>query len=142
MEAGKLELEAAPFSIREVVEDVVETLAERAHSKNLELMCDIPKKLRTEVVGDAKRLRQILINLVGNAVKFTERGEVRVAVHCSPDDLLNSSVTFEVTDTGIGIRSEKLRDHFRVFCAGRSVHHPPVRRDPGWAWPFPNNSSN
>ena len=115
MEVGKLDLEATAFSIRDVAEDVVETLAERAHSKGLELMCDIPKKLSTLVLGDAKRLRQVLINLVGNAVKFTERGEVRVVVTCSSDDLLNSAVTFEVIDTGIGIRPENCATIFESF---------------------------
>jgi len=115
MEVGKLQLETTAFSIREVAEDVVETLAERAHSKGLELMCDIPKKLSTTVLGDAKRLRQVLINLVGNAVKFTERGEVRVAVTCSTDDLLNSAITFEVIDTGIGIRPENCATIFESF---------------------------
>jgi CheY-like chemotaxis protein/nitrogen-specific signal transduction histidine kinase len=115
MEVGKLELETTAFSIRDVAEDVVETLAERAHSKGLELMCDIPRKLSAAVLGDAKRLRQVLINLVGNAVKFTERGEVRVAVTCSSNDLLNSTVTFEVIDTGIGIRPENCATIFESF---------------------------
>jgi two-component system, sensor histidine kinase and response regulator len=115
MEVGKLELETTAFSIRDVAEDVVETLAERAHSKGLELMCDISKKVGTSVLGDAKRLRQVLINLVGNAVKFTERGEVRVAVTCSANDLLNSTITFEVVDTGIGIRPENCAAIFDSF---------------------------
>jgi signal transduction histidine kinase/CheY-like chemotaxis protein len=115
MEVGKLELEVSAFSIRDVAEDVVETLAERAHSKGLELMCDISKKVGTSVLGDAKRLRQVLINLVGNAVKFTERGEVRVGVNCSSDDLLNAAITFEVVDTGIGIRPENCATVFESF---------------------------
>ena len=115
MEVGKLKLELTPFDIREVAEDVVETLAERAHSKGLELMCDISNQKGTAVLGDAKRLRQILLNLVGNAVKFTERGEVRVAVHSTPNDLLNPAMTFEVTDTGIGIRPENCATIFESF---------------------------
>ncbi|HEV2700412.1 MAG TPA: response regulator [Steroidobacteraceae bacterium] len=115
MEVGKLELETSAFSIRDVAEEAVETLAERAHSKGLELMCDISGKVGTSVLGDAKRLRQVLINLVGNAVKFTERGEVRVAVNCSPDDLLNCAVSFEVIDTGIGIRRENCSTIFESF---------------------------
>jgi two-component system, sensor histidine kinase and response regulator len=115
MEVGKLALEMTPFNIRDVAEDVVETLAERAHSKGLELMCDIPGQQGTAVLGDPKRLRQILLNLVGNAVKFTERGEVRVAVHSRPNDLLNPALTFEVTDTGIGIRPENCANIFESF---------------------------
>jgi two-component system, sensor histidine kinase and response regulator len=115
MEVGKLELEVTPFNIRDVAEDVVETLAERAHSKGLELMCDIPNQQSTVVLGDAKRLRQILLNLVGNAVKFTERGEVRIAIHSTPNDLLNPAMTFEVTDTGIGIRPDNCATIFESF---------------------------
>ncbi|HTV79941.1 MAG TPA: response regulator, partial [Steroidobacteraceae bacterium] len=115
MEVGKLELEVVPFNIRDVVEDVIETLAERAHSKGLELMCDIPDPKGTAVLGDAKRLRQVLINLVGNAVKFTERGEVRVVVQFKPHDLLNPGISFEVIDTGIGIRAENCSTIFESF---------------------------
>ncbi|HTC44935.1 MAG TPA: response regulator [Steroidobacteraceae bacterium] len=115
MEVGKLELESTAFSIRDVAEDVVETLAERAQSKGLELMCDIGERVPTAVLGDAKRLRQILLNLVGNAVKFTQHGEVRVAVTRSTNDLLNSALTFEVTDTGIGIRPENRATIFDSF---------------------------
>ena len=115
MEVGKLELESTAFNIRDVAEEVVETLAERAHSKGLELMCDIPQTLVTAVLGDPKRLRQILINLVGNAVKFTERGEVRVSVRTSPNDLLDPSLTFEIADTGIGIRPENCATIFESF---------------------------
>jgi CheY-like chemotaxis protein len=115
MEVGKLELESTAFNIRDVAEEVVETLAERAHSKGLELMCDISQKVGTAVLGDAKRLRQVLINLVGNAVKFTERGEVRVVVSCSANDMLNSAITFEVVDTGIGIRPENCATIFDSF---------------------------
>ncbi len=118
MEVGKLELESVPFNIRDVLEDVVDTLAERAHSKGLELMCDIPRNLATAVLGDAKRLRQILINLTGNAVKFTERGEVRLSVRSSANPLLDPAITFEVLDTGIGIRPENLRHDFRIVRAG------------------------
>jgi two-component system, sensor histidine kinase and response regulator len=115
MEVGKLELESTAFNIRDVAEEVVETLAERAHSKGLELMCDIPQTLATAVLGDPKRLRQILINLVGNAVKFTEHGEVRVSVRSSPNDLLDPSLTFEIADTGIGIRPENSATIFESF---------------------------
>ena len=114
MEVGKLELLSTPFNVRDVVEDVVETLAERAHSKGLELMCEIPDPQGVAVLGDAKRLRQVLLNLVGNAVKFTERGEVRVAVRAS-HDLLNPALIFEVHDTGIGIRPENCANIFESF---------------------------
>ncbi len=115
IEAGKLELDEAPFSLREAVEDALEVLAERAHGKGLELICDIPVELDVGVRGDAQRLRQVVINLVSNAVKFTEHGEVKVAVRRPGSHLLNSPFLFEVTDTGIGIKPENCATIFESF---------------------------
>jgi two-component system, sensor histidine kinase and response regulator len=116
IEAGKLELDIAPFSLRDVIEDAVDILAEKAHSKGLELLCDIPAEVETAVFGDGQRLRQIIINLVGNAVKFTERGEVRVTVRHTALDRHRSSFRFEVLDTGIGIRPESCATIFDSFA--------------------------
>jgi signal transduction histidine kinase/CheY-like chemotaxis protein len=116
IEAGKLELNVAAFSLRDIVEDAVDILAERAHRKGLELICDIPAQIETSVRGDAQRLRQVVINLVSNAVKFTERGEVRIAVRHSGSDLFNSSFEFEVQDTGVGIRPENCGSIFESFA--------------------------
>jgi two-component system sensor histidine kinase/response regulator len=116
IEAGKLELHMAPFCVRAIVEDAVDILAERAHSKGLELICDIPADLDTQVLGDGQRLRQIVINLVSNAVKFTERGEIRIAVRQSSAELINSAFRFEVTDTGIGIKPENCVSIFESFA--------------------------
>jgi two-component system, sensor histidine kinase and response regulator len=115
IESGKLQLETAPFNLRDIVEDAVEMLAEHAHAKGLELICDIPVDLNSAVRGDAQRLRQIIINLVGNAVKFTERGEVMVAVRRPGSDLISSPYLFEVTDTGIGIKPENCASIFESF---------------------------
>ncbi|MGA2024500.1 MAG: response regulator [Steroidobacteraceae bacterium] len=116
IEAGKLELEKAPFCLRDIVEDAVDILAERAHSKGLELICAIPAELDTTVCGDGPRLRQVIINLISNAVKFTERGEITVHVRHEPADLLNSSFHFEVCDTGIGIKPENCETIFESFA--------------------------
>ena len=116
IEAGKLELHMAPFCVRDIVEDAVDILAERAHAKGLELICDIPADLDTQVLGDGQRLRQIVINLVSNAVKFTERGEIRIAVRQSSAELLNSAFRFEITDTGIGIKPESCAAIFESFA--------------------------
>ena len=116
IEAGKLELHTAPFCVRDIVEDAVDILAERAHSKGLELICDIPADLDTHVLGDGQRLRQVVINLVSNAVKFTESGEVRISVRQSSAALLNSEFRFEVTDTGIGIKPESCATIFESFA--------------------------
>ncbi len=116
IEAGKLELDLAPFSLREVVEDAVEILAEKAHGKGLELLCDIPPHVETAVCGDGQRLRQIIINLIGNAVKFTERGEVRIVVRQTGTDRSHSTFRFEVIDTGVGIKPENCATIFESFA--------------------------
>ena len=116
MEAGKLELNLAPFCLRDIVEDAVDTLAERAHNKGLELICDVPAEFDTPVSGDGQRLRQVIINLAGNAVKFTERGEVKVTVRRDGTGLLNPNFRFEVKDTGIGIKPESCGEIFESFA--------------------------
>jgi signal transduction histidine kinase/DNA-binding response OmpR family regulator len=116
IEAGKLELNIAPFSLRDIVEDAVDILAERAHSKGLELICDIPAQIETAVSGDGQRLRQIIINLISNAVKFTDRGEIKITVRHAGSDLLNSSFEFEVKDTGVGIKPENCTNIFESFA--------------------------
>jgi len=104
IEAGKIELEQAPFDLRDLVEEVTETFADVAYGKNLELTCTIPASLPTALVGDAGRLRQIMTNLVGNAIKFTEKGEVGLRVEAVEADAGSAFIAFDVTDTGIGIR--------------------------------------
>jgi signal transduction histidine kinase/DNA-binding response OmpR family regulator len=116
IEAGKLDLDIAPFSLRLVVEDAVEVLAERAHAKGLELLCDIPPDVETAVCGDGQRLRQIIINLVGNAVKFTDRGEVKIVVGQAATDRAHTSFRFEISDTGVGIRPENCATIFDSFA--------------------------
>ena len=115
IEAGKLELDIAPLNLRDTIEDSLELLSEHAHRKGLELLCDIPPKMNTRIKGDANRLRQIVVNLVGNAIKFTESGEVSVRV--VEVDTLPDAVTFriEVTDTGIGIEPENQAVVFAAF---------------------------
>ena len=116
IEAGKLELHSSPFCVRDIVEDAVDIMAERAHSKGLELICDVPADLDTKVLGDGQRLRQVIINLISNAVKFTEAGEVKITVRQDSAELLNSAFRFEVTDTGIGIKAESCAVIFESFA--------------------------
>ncbi len=115
IEAGKLDIDPIPFSVRDTVGDTLKALAARAHAKGLELACDTDPKVPEMALGDAHRLRQILTNLVGNAIKFTERGEVVVRCECrdEPDDAIR--LVFRVTDTGIGIPPAKLRTIFEPF---------------------------
>jgi two-component system, sensor histidine kinase and response regulator len=117
VEAGKLELERVDFGLRETVEETIEIFAGRAHAKNLELACAIELDVPGTVRGDPMRLRQVLINLVGNAIKFTDSGEVIVRVRAVGKDGL---LRFEVIDTGIGI-SEEARTHiFNAFSQADS----------------------
>jgi len=117
IEAGKLELERIDFGLREVVEETIEILAGRAHVKGLEVACVIEAGVPPMVRSDPMRLRQVLINLVGNAIKFTETGEVIVRVKAlDPKGL----VRFEVTDTGIGISTEAQNHIFNAFSQADS----------------------
>jgi two-component system, sensor histidine kinase and response regulator len=116
IEAGKLELHREPFCVRDIVEDAVDILAERAHSKGLELVCDIPAELETHVLGDGQRLRQIIVNLVSNAVKFTDAGEVKLVLRQPGGGVLDNRYRFEVVDTGIGIKPENCAAIFESFA--------------------------
>jgi PAS domain S-box-containing protein len=114
IEAGKLELESVDFNLRTLVEDVFELLAPRAHQKRLELAARLGPEVPAIVRGDPTRLRQVLTNLLGNAIKFTEAGEVVVSVSSGIEGG-GHRITFEVRDTGIGMRPEALAKLFTVF---------------------------
>jgi len=111
IEAGKLETETLDFDLYQSVEDVVQLLAPRAHAKHLEIACRIDERLPHAVRGDPYRLRQVLANLIGNAVKFTENGEVLIDVQPQDDWTLR----FAVHDTGIGISPEVRARLFQAF---------------------------
>jgi PAS domain S-box-containing protein len=111
IEAGKLETESLDFDLFQAVEDVVQLMAPRAHAKQLEIACRLDERLPTAVRGDPYRLRQVLGNLVGNAVKFTERGEVVVDVQKQDEWTLR----FAVHDTGIGIAPQTRARLFKAF---------------------------
>jgi signal transduction histidine kinase/DNA-binding response OmpR family regulator len=111
IESGKIELESIDFDLHEVVEDTASSLAANASSKGLELLVDISRTVSQRVVGDPGRLRQVLSNLIGNAIKFTEHGEIVVRV--SPS--FGGKVRFEVIDSGIGIDKETQDKLFTAF---------------------------
>jgi PAS domain S-box-containing protein len=115
IEAGKLTLDAVPFSVREWVENAVKDLAIRAHAKGLELTCEVDADVHDALVGDPGRLRQVLLNLVSNAVKFTDEGEVDLTVRQVSAIDENVWLQFSVHDTGSGIPSEKLTSIFEAF---------------------------
>ncbi len=115
IEAGKLDLDPVNFHLRDSLDDAIKALALRAHQKGLELACHVLPDVPDDLIGDPGRLRQIIINLIGNAIKFTSDGEivVRVAVHSQ--DLEDTLLHFTVTDTGMGIPLDKQQVIFEAF---------------------------
>ena len=116
IEAGKLTFEMLDFDIRQVVESTIEILAERAQSKNIELVSLIHAGVPPDLCGDAGRLRQVLLNLLSNAVKFTERGEVALYVRTENVSPGSVQLLFEVVDTGIGLSEEAQARVFQPFA--------------------------
>ncbi|HJT31847.1 MAG TPA: PAS domain-containing protein [Pirellulales bacterium] len=120
IEAGKLDLDSMPFALRDSLGDTMKTLAVRAHKKGLEVACQVLADVPDGLVGDAVRLRQIVVNLVGNAIKFTEAGEVVMRVELTPsavgpDEAAGVMLHFVVRDTGIGIERDKQEAIFAPF---------------------------
>jgi len=120
IEAGRFELESLDFNLHKTVEDIIELFAERAHSKDLELSCRMAPSVPVAVRGDPTRLRQVIANLVGNAVKFTAHGEIVVDVELDKaagefSGTAGSGIRFSVRDTGIGIKEEILPQLFQAF---------------------------
>jgi len=115
VESGKLELERVDLNIRDTVEDVARLLSIQAHAKGLEVTVQIDPKLPDWVKGDAGRIRQILLNLAGNAVKFTSLGEVSLEIEVIETSELGTRLRCEVRDTGIGIPSDRLNSLFTPF---------------------------
>ena len=120
IEARKLQLDRVPFQLRDLLEDTVRVLAPRAQQKGLELACHIPPEAPDALVGDPLRLRQIVVNLVSNAIKFTERGEVVLSVQAGPLRNGCAELRFAVTDSGIGIPPDKQAVIFEAFSQADS----------------------
>ena len=112
IEAGKLDLEARPFAPAAMIEEAVELMAPRAQAKGIEIASFIDERVPAQVVGDVARLRQVILNLVGNAIKFTEKGGVAVTVEPGSHE---NEILFEVRDTGIGLKTEDLARIFLDF---------------------------
>ncbi len=115
IEAGKLDFDHAVFDLRESLGDTMKSLAYRAHTKGLELACQIHPDVPALLVGDVGRVRQIIVNLVGNAIKFTDKGEVVLEVRLRETSESKAQVSFTVSDTGIGIPQDKLESIFEAF---------------------------
>src|SRR5262245_9935504 len=115
IEAGKLDLDPVPFKVREVLQDSVKSLSVRAAQKRLELACHVESNVPENLFGDPVRLRQIILNLVGNALKFTEHGEIVVNVSIDSVSEEHLSLHFSICDTGVGIAKEKQSSIFESF---------------------------
>ena len=115
IEEGRLDLVPAPFDLRELLGDTLRTLGLRAHQKGLELVCRVAPDLPERLVGDAARLRQVVVNLVGNAIKFTPRGEVLVEVEKESETAREMVLGVLVADTGIGIARDRQVRIFEAF---------------------------
>jgi signal transduction histidine kinase/CheY-like chemotaxis protein/DNA-binding LacI/PurR family transcriptional regulator len=120
IEAGKFSLEQTPFNLRECIDAAVDLLSPKAGVKGLEMLCHIPPDVPADLVGDPTRLRQIVLNLLGNALKFTEHGEVGVAVQLLENSADGVLLEFTVSDTGVGIAPEKQAEIFRPFTQADS----------------------
>ncbi len=118
IEAGELELDHAPFKLSEVLEDVCEIMAVEAHKKGLELTQRSAPEVPSSLIGDSVRLSQILLHLIGNAIKFTEKGEIKVEISLEKnisDDKAAKTLLFAVTDTGVGLRDDEIKNIFSKY---------------------------
>src|SRR3954451_17002283 len=115
VETSQIELERTEFSLKDLLEKVTEMVVVRADEKGLALVCEVAPKVPTNLIGDPTRLRQVLLNLLGNAIKFTESGEVALRVTPDNDPAIPAALRFTISDTGIGIPSEKLGSVFERF---------------------------
>jgi PAS domain S-box-containing protein len=118
IEANGLKLSLQPFSLRNCLESIISLLSPKAEAKNLVFSMDIDRRIPNILIGDENRLRQIIINLLGNSLKFTEEGKVRIEVKLNKIDSINCEVQFNVIDTGIGIDSDRLKRLFKPFEQG------------------------
>ena len=118
IEAGKLSIELQPVDLRMVMEEVNEMLAPKAEDKKLDLILEYPAALPHHFLGDGGRMRQVLTNLTGNAIKFTERGQILVTVECENVDAQKAAIKVSVQDTGPGIPPDKLKLLFQKFSQG------------------------
>ena len=130
IEARKMELETLDFDLRSILKDTADLLALGAHEKGLELICLMEPEVPSLLRGDPGRLRQILVNLGANAVKFTEKGKIVIHVSLESEDERNVTLRFAVSDTGIGIPPDRQKYSLFAFHSDRLLDNAPIR----WYW--------
>ena len=135
IEAGRMEFENHPFDVRECLDSSLEVLAARADEKGLELLCDVDPAIPATMTGDLARVRQIILNLVGNAIKFTSKGEILLSAHIEQRQDHRLLLRFTISDTGIGISESQLLHIFKPFSQADSS---PPGNTAGPAWDLPS----
>jgi two-component system, sensor histidine kinase and response regulator len=123
IEAGRLDLDVGPFALRDLVGDTLRSLGPRAEKKGLELAYRVAPAVPDVLIGDAGRMQQVIVNLVGNALKFTEHGEIVVGIDATPVNGGETELQVSVRDTGIGIAPDRLRAVFELFTQAESSTH-------------------
>src|SRR6202035_1040816 len=113
--AGKFELESIPFDLRQSLGETMNALSFRAHQKGLELVYEVQPDVPEALLGDPGRIRQIIVNLVGNSIKFTESGEIFVSVHRGKETSQTVELQLAIRDTGVGIAADKQLRIFEPF---------------------------
>ncbi|MCC8985471.1 MAG: hybrid sensor histidine kinase/response regulator, partial [Nitrospira sp.] len=121
VESGRLDLDNIDFDLSELIDKASEMLALRANEKGLELVCHLSNDVPCHLIGDPNRLYQILLNLLGNAIKFTEKGSVVMTITNDPDCSTPGAIRFSVTDTGIGVPHDKMTAIFDTFTQAHST---------------------
>ena len=121
IETGRLIIRAHAFDLQLLVEEVAESLGPEAEARKLELVVDFPSAVPRQLVGDDERIRQVLANLAANAVKFTNKGQVRIAVECPSREQHCAQICISVTDTGVGVAPRQLTDIFQLFAQADSA---------------------
>ena len=119
IESGRMELESRSFNVRNCVEEALDLFAAQIRIKGLEGVYLVAPDVPSHLIGDAMRLRQILVNLIGNAIKFTSQGEIAINVECKWQDEKGYHLEFSVIDTGIGISAEAIEKLFQSISASR-----------------------
>src|SRR6202035_286648 len=113
--AGKFELESIPFDLRQSLGETMNALSLRTHQKGLELIYEVQPDVPEAILGDPGRIRQIIVNLIGNSIKFTERGEILLSVTKKEESSEFVSLHFAVKDTGVGVPADKQERIFEAF---------------------------